>query len=170
MRIKIQETRFWPLHNMSQIEGSNTESFDKEDLLKSFLKSNGLSAYTRNFISEGYDIEMLQEVEQDDLNDICKDLNLPVKHKLKLKKAIKKLKSQQNVPHTPISSLKKYIFHVTDLNFKIFFYTQIISFWWPHYATITHHNILSLYFKDIYIHLHLYCSQILFLDVFFGSN
>ena len=111
---------------MSHIEGSNTECSDKNEL-KKFLKTHGLSAYTRNFISQGYELELLQKVEQDDLNDLCKELNLPLKHKLKLKKAVKQLKLKHNTPtNTPIYFTERLIIAFAVM-FATFIY-QICTF------------------------------------------
>ena len=60
--------------NMSQMEHATMGSLSKEKL-ETFLKTHGLSAYSRNFISKGYDLSLLQEAEQDDLNCLCKELN-----------------------------------------------------------------------------------------------
>ena len=84
---------------MSQLEGVPNTSTNPNSL-EDQLKKHDLGDFISNFTSIGCKLDDLIELRDNEIDEFCKDIKLPLIKKIKLRKLIKKIKNENKNKNT----------------------------------------------------------------------
>ena len=69
----------------------------KEKELKQFFSKHDLMDLFPSFLNAEYTLDLLEVCEESDIRQLCKELNVSLKQRLKLIKAIRNLQNNNNI-------------------------------------------------------------------------